>query len=151
MVLRTNAADVVLMDMNMPGIAALRRRVNCPIDSGYRAIMLTVHTGEPAAPPVMQAGAAGYFSKGAASGGERHSFGVFRQRYIASDIAFSRWRSAVIGFAKRKRRSPKLCCPERELQIALMITKGQKVNEISEQRISVLKSRTAIAIVCSVN
>ena len=98
---RANSADVVLMDMNMPGIGGLeatRKIARMFVDT--KVIMLTVHTENPLPARVMQAGAAGYLSKGA---------------------------------APEKTESPFASLSERELQIMLMITKGQKVNEISEQ------------------
>ncbi|EMW1417649.1 response regulator [Salmonella enterica] len=105
---RTNAVDVVLMDMNMPGIGGLE------------------------ATRKMQAGAAGYLSKGAAP---QEVVSAIRsvysgQRYIASDIA---QQMALSQIEPAKTETPFASLSERELQIMLMITKGQKVNEISEQ------------------
>ncbi len=78
----------------------------------------------------MQAGAGYLQQRRCARGGERYSFGVFRQRYIASDIALSRWRSVRSslqnGNAVRQ-------FVERELQIMPRITKGRRSAEISEQ------------------
>lgn len=112
---RTNAVDVVLMDMNM-----------------LKVIMLTVHTENPLPAKVMQAGAAGYLSKGAAP---QEVVSAIRsvysgQRYIASDIA---QQMALSQIEPAKTETPFASLSERELQIMLMITKGQKVNEISEQ------------------
>ena len=108
---RSNSVDVVLMDMNMPGI---------------------VHTENPLPAKVMQAGAAGYLSNGAAP---QEVVSAIRsvysgQRYIASDIA---QQMALSQIEPEKTESPFASLSERELQIMLMITKGQKVNEISEQ------------------
>ena len=117
---RANSADVVLMDMNMPGIGGLEatRKIARSV-AGTKVIMLTVHTENPLPAKVMQAGAAGYLSKGASG-----------QRYIASDIA---QQMALSQIEPEKTESPFASLSERELQIMLMITKGQKVNEISEQ------------------
>ncbi len=52
------------------------------------------------------------------------------QRYIASDIA---QQMALSQIEPAKTETPFASLSERELQIMLMITKGQKVNEISEQ------------------
>ncbi|VDY64122.1 Response regulator uvrY [Shimwellia blattae] len=78
---RTNPVDVVLMDMSMPGIGGLEAtRKIARASSDIRVIMLTVHTENPLPTRVMQAGAAGYLSKGAAppGGGQRYPFGALR-------------------------------------------------------------------------
>ncbi|HAV1523958.1 TPA: response regulator transcription factor UvrY [Enterobacter hormaechei subsp. steigerwaltii] len=141
---RANSADVVLMDMNMPGIGGLeatRKIARMFVDT--KVIMLTVHTENPLPARVMQAGAAGYLSKGAAPQAGYLSKGAAPQevvnairtvhagqRYIASDIA---QQMALSQIEPEKTESPFASLSERELQIMLMITKGQKVNEISEQ------------------
>lgn len=81
---------------------------------------------------VMQAGAAGYLSKGAAPQEVVNAIRCVAsgQRYIASDIA---QQMALSQIEPEKTESPFASLSERELQIMLMITKGQKVNEISEQ------------------
>jgi two-component system invasion response regulator UvrY len=78
------------MDMNMPGIGGLeatRKIARTFVDT--KVIMLTVHTENPLPAKVMQAGAAGYLSKGAAPQEVVNAIrSVFAgQRYIASDIA----------------------------------------------------------------
>lgn len=76
---RSNSVDVVLMDMNMPGIGGLEAtRKIARSTADIKVIMLTVHTENPLPAKVMQAGAAGYLSKGCARGGrECDSFGLF--------------------------------------------------------------------------
>ncbi|MEI2265066.1 UvrY/SirA/GacA family response regulator transcription factor [Erwinia sp. CGal63] len=130
---RNNDVDVVLMDMNMPGIGGLeatRKIVRYSPD--VKIIMLTIHTENPLPARVMQAGAAGYLSKGAAP---QEVVNAIRQvnagqRYIASDIA---QQMALSQIEPQKTDSPFDCLSERELQIMLMITRGQKVADISEQ------------------
>lgn len=130
---RANNVDVVLMDMNMPGIGGLeatRKIIRYTPDS--KIIMLTIHTENPLPAKVMQAGAAGYLSKGAAPQEVVNAIRSVNagQRYIASDIA---QQMALSQIEPQKTASPFSCLSERELQIMLMITKGQKVTEISEQ------------------
>ncbi|OWA57990.1 BarA-associated response regulator UvrY (GacA, SirA) [Klebsiella pneumoniae] len=130
---RANSADVVLMDMNMPGIGGLEatRKIARSV-AGTKVIMLTVHTENPLPAKVMQAGAAGYLSKGAAPQEVVNAIRCVAsgQRYIASDIA---QQMALSQIEPEKTESPFASLSERELQIMLMITKGQKVNEISER------------------
>ena len=126
---RANSADVVLMDMNMPGIGGLEatRKIARSV-AGTKVIMLTVHTENPLPAKVMQAGAAGYLSKGAAPQEVVNAIRCVAsgQRYIASDIA---QQMALSQIEPEKTESPFASLSERELQIMLMITKGQKVNE----------------------
>lgn len=130
---RTNAVDVVLMDMSMPGIGGLEAtRKIARSTADVKIIMLTVHTENPLPAKVMQAGAAGYLSKGAAP---QEVVSAIRsvysgQRYIASDIA---QQMALSQIEPEKTESPFASLSERELQIMLMITKGQKVNEIDPE------------------
>ncbi|WP_419793127.1 UvrY/SirA/GacA family response regulator transcription factor [Serratia fonticola] len=129
---RGNTVDIVLMDMNMPGIGGLeatRKIVRYTPD--IKVIMLTIHTENPLPAKVMKAGAAGYLSKGAAP---QEVINAIRsvhagQRYIASDIA----QQMALSQLEPQAENPFSTLSERELQIMLMITKGKKVNEISEQ------------------
>lgn len=62
---RNNHVDVVLMDMNMPGIGGLEATKKIlRFNPDVKIIVLTVHTENPFPTKVMQAGAAGYLTKG---------------------------------------------------------------------------------------
>ncbi|MGV3346253.1 UvrY/SirA/GacA family response regulator transcription factor [Enterobacteriaceae bacterium LUAb1] len=130
---RANSADVVLMDMNMPGIGGLEAtRKILRYNPDIKIIMLTIHTENPLPAKVMQAGTAGYLSKGAAP---QEVISAIRavnagQRYIASDIA---QQMALSQVAPQKADSPFGSLSERELQITLMITQEEKVPEIAEK------------------
>lgn len=129
---RSNSVDVVLMDMNMPGIGGLEAtRKIARSTADIKVIMLTVHTENPLPAKVMQAGAAGYSVWAAPQEVVSAIRSVYSgQRYIASDIA---QQMALSQIEPEKTETPFASLSERELQIMLMITKGQKVNEISEQ------------------
>ncbi len=130
---RQHTVNVVLMDMNMPGIGGLEAtRKIVRYNPDIRVIMLTIHTENPLPARVMQAGASGYLSKGAAPQEVVSAIRAVHagQRYIASDIA---QQMALSQIEPQKAESPFSCLSERELQIMLMITRGQKVTEISEQ------------------
>ncbi|UBB14332.1 UvrY/SirA/GacA family response regulator transcription factor [Pantoea eucrina] len=130
---RQHTVNVVLMDMNMPGIGGLEAtRKIVRYNPDIRIIMLTIHTENPLPARVMQAGASGYLSKGAAPQEVVSAIRAVHagQRYIASDIA---QQMALSQIEPQKAESPFSCLSERELQIMLMITRGQKVTEISEQ------------------
>ncbi|SLM62807.1 MULTISPECIES: UvrY/SirA/GacA family response regulator transcription factor [Dickeya] len=129
---RSNSADVVLMDMNMPGIGGLEAtRKIVRFSPEVKVIMLTIHTENPLPAKVMQAGAAGYLSKGATP---EEVICAIRsvhagKRYIASDIA----QQMALSQLEPQTETPLECLSERELQIMMMITKGQKVTEISDK------------------
>ncbi|WP_263063174.1 UvrY/SirA/GacA family response regulator transcription factor [Dickeya dadantii] len=129
---RNNSADVVLMDMNMPGIGGLEAtRKIVRFSPEIKVIMLTIHTENPLPAKVMQVGAAGYLSKGATP---EEVICAIRsvhagKRYIASDIA----QQMALSQLEPQAETPLECLSERELQIMMMITKGQKVTEISDQ------------------
>lgn len=129
---RSNHPDVILMDINMPGIGGLDAmhkilRKNEEI----KIIMLTMHTENPFPSKVMQAGAAGYLSKGAAPDEVLNAIRVVNagQRYLAPEIAQQMALSQISPTSE----DPFSVLSERELQIMMMITKGQRVVDISEQ------------------
>jgi len=129
---RSNDVDIVLMDMNMPGIGGLEATKKIVrFSPDIKIIMLTIYTENPLPAKVMQAGAYGYLSKGAAPQEVVNAIRLVDsgQRYIASDIA----QQMALSQIAPQSETPFDSLSERELQIMLMITKGQKVNEISEQ------------------
>ena len=129
---RQHHPDVILMDMNMPGIGGLEAtRKILRIRPDVRIIVLTIHSENPFPTKVMQAGAAGYLTKGAAPDEMVQAIRLVHsgQRYISPEIA---QQMALSQFASADE-NPFKSLSERELQIMMMITKGQKVTDISEQ------------------
>ncbi|MEJ2763831.1 UvrY/SirA/GacA family response regulator transcription factor [Photobacterium sp. MCCC 1A19761] len=129
---RQEHADIVLMDMNMPGIGGLEAtRKILRFSPDVKIIVLTIHTENPFPTKVMQAGAAGYLTKGAGPDEMVNAIRMVNsgQRYISPEIA---QQMALSQFASDAE-NPFKDLSERELQIMMMITKGQKVTEISEQ------------------
>ncbi len=129
---RGNETDIVLMDMNMPGIGGIEatRRIlrNKP---DVKIIVISIHSEEPYPTKVMQAGAAGYLTKGAAPMEMINAIRQVKsgQRYLSPEIA----QQMALSQFKPAQENPFQALSERELQIMLMITTGQKVNDISEQ------------------
>jgi two-component system invasion response regulator UvrY len=122
--------DVVLMDVQMPGIGGLeatRKMVRHNPD--IKVLALTIYGDEPYPSRLLQAGAVGYMTKGCAADEMIRAIRTVHsgQRYISSDIA---QQLALKRFTKAED-SPLDILSERELQIMLMITSGQKVQEIS--------------------
>ena len=123
--------DVVLMDMNMPGIGGLEATKKIlRYNPDAHVIMLTMHTEDPFPSKVMQAGASGYLTKDAGANEVLNAIHAVNsgQRYLSSDVA---QQMALSQFKADE--NPLKQLSERELQIMLMITKGQKVADISEQ------------------
>jgi len=129
---RSNDPDVVLMDINMPGIGGLDAMHKIlRINEDIKIIMLTMHTENPFPTKVMQAGAAGYLSKGACPDEVLNAIRIVHsgQRYLAPEIA----QQMALSNLSPNNEDPFRVLSERELQIMIMITKGQRVVDISEQ------------------
>jgi two-component system invasion response regulator UvrY len=129
---RNNHPDVVLMDINMPGIGGLDAMHKIlRINESLKIIMLTMHTENPFPSKVMQAGASGYISKSAGPDEVLNAIRLVHsgQRYLASEIAQKMALSQLSPTAD----DPFSVLSERELQIMIMITKGLRVVDISEQ------------------
>ncbi|OEF27429.1 UvrY/SirA/GacA family response regulator transcription factor [Vibrio rumoiensis] len=129
---RANYADVILMDMNMPGIGGLEATKKIlRFNPDIKIIVLTIHTENPFPTKVMQAGAAGYLTKGAAPDEMVNAIRMVHsgQRYISPEIA----QQMALSQFSAPSDNPFKELSERELQIMMMITKGQKVTDISEQ------------------
>lgn len=124
--------DVVLMDVQMPGIGGLEAtRKMIRHNPDIKILALTVFGDEPYPSRLLQAGAAGYITKGCDAEEMIRAIRTVHsgQRYISSEIA---QQLALKRFTKAEE-SPLDILSERELQIMLMITSGQKVQEISDK------------------
>ncbi|NRA59707.1 MAG: UvrY/SirA/GacA family response regulator transcription factor [Psychrobium sp.] len=129
---RNNDTDIVLMDMNMPGIGGIEatRRI-LRLNPDVKVIVISIHGEEPYPTKVMQAGAAGYLTKGAAPIEMINAIRQVKagQRYLSPEIA----QQMALSQFKPSQDNPFQALSERELQIMMMITSGQKVTDISEQ------------------
>lgn len=129
---RDRVPDVVLMDVNMPGIGgieATRRIVHVAPD--VRVIAVTAMSEEPFPNQLLDAGARGYLSKGCpADELFKAVHDVAKGRYyISSDVA----RKLALGrIATQDETSPLKLLSPREMQVLLMIVQGQGNQQISE-------------------
>lgn len=129
---RKNEPNVVLMDMNMPGIGgieATKKIIRYAPDT--KVVVLTMQTEDPFPSKVMQVGASGYLTK---SAGPDEMVNAIRavnsgQRYITADIA----QQIALNQFKTTEENPFNTLSERELQITVMITRGDKVVDIAEK------------------
>jgi two-component system, NarL family, invasion response regulator UvrY len=128
---RKNEPDVLLMDMDMPGMGGLEATKKIlRFAPDVKIIVLTAHTEDPFPSKVMQMGAAGYLTKEA---GPDEMVNAIRavhsgQRYLPSDIA----QKMALNQFKSVEDNPFNTLSDRELQIMIMITRGDKVPVISE-------------------
>jgi two-component system invasion response regulator UvrY len=128
---RQTEPDVILMDMDMPGMGGLeatKKILRFAPDA--KIIVLTVHTEEPFPTKVMQIGAAGYLTKGTAPNEMVNAIRAVNcgQRYLPAKIA----QQMALSQFKSAEETPFNALSDRELQIMLMITRGEKVPDISE-------------------
>lgn len=126
--------DVLLMDVNMPGIGGLEAtRKLLQMDPTLRIIVCTVHAEEPFPTRLMEAGAVGYLTKDcgideivtairAVSAGER---------YICTSVARQLALSSLPGGTSTNAPFDRLS--QREMQVMLMVTQGHNVQAISDK------------------
>ena len=103
---RKNSPNIVLMDMNMPGIGGMEATKKIlRFNPDVKVIVLTVHSEDPLPSKVMQIGAHGYLTKSAGSDEMINAIRAVHagQRYIAPDIA---QQIALNQFTGSKRRKP---------------------------------------------
>jgi len=129
---RKEKVDVILMDVNMPGIGGLEAtRKLIQIDPGLRVIVVTVHAGEPFPTRLLEAGAAGYLTKDC--GQEEIINAIYAvskgDRYIGNNIA----QKIALSMMPGANKSPFDSLSQREMQVMLMITQGQNSQEISDK------------------
>jgi two-component system invasion response regulator UvrY len=122
--------DVILMDVNMPGIGGLEatRRI-IRFNPDIKVIAVTVYNDEPYPTKFMQAGAAGYITKGVDIAEMVRAIIQVKtgKRYITPEIA----QQMALKTLAPHQSSPFDTLSEREMQVMLMITQGQKVQDIS--------------------
>lgn len=130
--MRETSPDVVIMDIQMPvigGLEATRKMIR--YNPMLRVLALTICEDEPYPSRLLQAGAAGYITKGCNAEEMIKAIRLLHsgERYISPDIA---QQLALKRFSPQEK-SPLDALSERELQIMLMIVQGQKVQQISDK------------------
>ena len=123
--------DVVLMDLNMPGIGGLeatRRLIHR--DKHLKIIVVTVHNSEPFPQQLFKAGAMGYLTKGCNIEEIVHAIKevFYGRRYISVDIA-----QQMAMNIQPEDENPFDRLSQREMQVMMMSMQGMKGQEISEQ------------------
>lgn len=126
--------DVVLLDVSMPGIGGLETtRLLLEHDPSTKVIVVSVHAQEPVPGKLLEAGAFGYLTKGCAA--DEVVTAVRRvhggERYLTAEIARALAFGAVGG--RKAAESPFEMLSQREMQVMMMVTQGQSIQEISER------------------
>ncbi|MDH3949214.1 MAG: UvrY/SirA/GacA family response regulator transcription factor [Gammaproteobacteria bacterium] len=127
-----NDPDVVLMDINMPGIGGLEAtRKLLHRKPKLKIIMVTMHEDELFAQRLLKAGAMGYLTKGAKVDEILQAIRAVMadQRYLCPAIA----QQIALGQMAEEQSSPFDSLSERELQVLLMMMDGQSIGVISQQ------------------
>lgn len=129
---RKSPPELVLMDINMPGIGGIEatRRI-LRIEPGTRIIALTALDDEPFPSQLLDAGAMGYLTKGCPA---QELFTAIErvmrdEHYLSNDIA---QRLSLSSLANKGESTPLAKLSAREMQVLLMISQGKTNQEISD-------------------
>ena len=129
---RNKRPDVILMDVSMPGIGGLEatRKITRSLPD-MKIIAVTIHDDDPFPARLLEAGAAGYITKGCDVGEIISAIRSVHQgkQYITPGIA----QKLALSFVNNRERSPFAELTQRETQVMLMVVKGYTNKEISEK------------------
>ena len=129
---RELSPNVVLMDIKMPGIGGLEAtRKLLRFDPDIKILVLTVCSDDLFPSRLLQAGASGYITKDSSTEEMVRAIRIINsgQRYISPEIASQ----LAIKHLTESTETPFEMLSERELQVAIMITNGVRVQAISEK------------------
>jgi len=130
--IRDTDPQVVLMDLNMPGMGGLEATRKLLIHKpDLKIIAVSMHQDDLYPQRVLKAGAAGYLTKGAQVDEIIHAIRevMANRRYVTPAIA----QSLALSPFNDTKASPFTSLSERELQVLMLIMAGHKVMDISEQ------------------
>lgn len=129
---RQNAPDIVLLDVNMPGIGGVestRRLLQYSPDS--RVIAVSGIAEQPYPSLLLKAGAKGYITKGAAIDEMVKAIHKVMAggKYFSADIA----EQIADALLAEKQTTPFDALSEREMQVAMMVAQGVHAQEIADR------------------
>lgn len=127
---RKKKPDVILMDVSMPGIGGLEatRKITRSLPD-MKIIAVTIHDNEPFPARLLEAGAAGYITKGCAIEEIISAIQSVHQgkQYITPGVA----QKLALSFVNHGSKSVIEELTQREMQVMLMMVRGESNKEIS--------------------
>lgn len=129
---RQHNPQVVLMDINMPGMGGIEATKKIlHYSETTKVIVVTMNDDEILAQKLLKLGAAGYLTKGCKVNEIIHALKevTANRRYITPEIA---QQLALSQSRPDDDQSPFKDLSERELQVMMMVLEGRKTNEISD-------------------
>ncbi|MDH5445628.1 MAG: response regulator [Gammaproteobacteria bacterium] len=122
--------DIVLMDLNMPGVGGLEATKKIKhLTPKVRIIIVTMVDDIMFPQRLLKAGASGYLTKGASADEIMRAIrdAMVNKRFISPDLAMK------MATASDDDKSPFDELSERELQVLMMLLEGQRVTDISNK------------------
>lgn len=128
---RNSKPDVILMDVSMPGIGGLEatRKITQSLPDA-KIIAVTIHDDDPFPARLLEAGAAGYITKGCEITEIITAIkSVYTgNQYITPDVAHR----LALSLVNNQEQSPLDTLTQREMQVMMMVVQGQSNKVISE-------------------
>ena len=125
------SADVVLMDINMPGIGGVEacRRI-LKRDPRLKIIALSIHNGGPIPQQLLKLGVMGFISKGSSVDEMIYAIKkvVSGKRYLCTEVANNLALQGLSGNAE----SPFAKLSQREAEVVTLILQGKSIKEMSD-------------------
>jgi two-component system invasion response regulator UvrY len=129
---RKRKPDVILMDISMPGIGGLEAtRKITQVSPDMKVIAVTIHDDDPFPARLLEAGAAGYITKGCDIDEiiEAIQAVYAGKQYLTPNVA----QKLALSLVNKHGKSLMDELSQREIQILLMVVRGDSNRDISEQ------------------
>ena len=129
---RKRKPDVILMDVSMPGIGGLEAtRKITQVSPDMKVIAVTIHDDDPFPARLLEAGAAGYITKGCGIDEiiEAIQAVYSGKQYLTPNVA----QKLALSLVNKHGKSLLDELTQREVQVMLMVVRGDSNRDISEQ------------------
>ena len=129
---RKRKPDVILMDVSMPGIGGLEAtRKITQVSPDMKVIAVTIHDDDPFPARLLEAGAAGYITKGCDIDEIIQAIQAVHsgKQYLTPNVA----QKLALSLVNKHGKSLLDELTQREVQVMLMVVRGDSNRDISEQ------------------